>query len=71
MEENEHVDLDLGMAVSRQHILAMIRTIDRHFPPDNSDVQQAKNSLMQALGYLKYVQMDFAERSTNGQPQTD
>jgi len=71
MKENEHVDLDLGMAAYREGTLALMRTIDRHFPADDSDVQQAKNCLMQALGYLKYVQMDLAERSTNGQPQTD
>lgn len=65
------IDLKLGLEAYREGTLALMRIIERHFPRDNSDVQQAKNCLLQALGHLKYVQMDAEERRVNGQSQTD
>lgn len=52
-----------GFRIYREGAKALLRIIDDHFPPDDVEVQLARNNILESVGRLKCVQLGHEERA--------
>lgn len=57
------MNLEEGFKSYREGVLALLRIIDDHFPPDEIEVLLARSNVLESVGRLKCVLMDHKERA--------